>query len=783
MGLQQREDNALGGSQVMRASAGASRTAAGPAKDPRTEDLGLEDSLRLQVEHSQVATAKLNALERAQVLKDLPKGKPREQTLLHRIDDVANRHNFPTFTEHDASARLDFEDILRLLLASLQGRFASGVHRQKCGSPVPFNGKTAAYETIFYVSKERKLAKLEENGVDIPVRYQGFNKSTVWFSESMPHWGIVARRMQHQARMKQKQAHLEADMATKSSLFFHVFEGFSYVLLRRDDPEIVIPKAQLAKYIVEDAAKIVHIWPLARSRAGHNASLSKTANALRASVVPLASLSAAIPPARYAAESSTPSSSTDVSSLGVDDGASSASGKRSFYDLDDLEPSSSELNDLYGSSNRKRGRKSQGLYDPLPATSSVFGNSDDASHESSSARPIPPPPASAPFGSFQNSATLDLNSIALDEAKLDDEDDANASRGYSAAGNTNYDDPALPQQAQTPGRNAGGGSAAANGDLDVYDFFFSQSSFANGIDDDALSAVASLAGSNALASLYSTGASRPGSASRPVKRKPSSSSSAASSIIVSLAAADTPSFVFEHKSNDDSTSSIINNSNKPVAAPAGPSPFAAPVPDAEETHKSLSEDELVSDIDGSALAKHLLQTLSNGMDVLQYANDYSRICHTLFETDVPRYLRRAILQHDCRVDPDFLYPRFTSFVEGIPIGTVRAVEDPARLGLHMVEFADETARHILRRNPVGMTNFIGTLDLSDATSVMARYYRVRFGNSREWFHRVITINGRQIVLRCHSKAKYKDSGSLAFVTQIQDVTFLYPETQGCRPLP
>lgn len=681
-----------------------------PLKDPRTEDLGLEESIRVQVEHSRVATGKLNALERAKVLEDLPKGKQREQTLMQRIEDVATRNSFPP-AEHDALARLDFDDVLRLLLASLQGRFASGVHRQKCGSPVPFNPKTSAYETLFYVSKERKLAKLEENGVDIPVRYQGFNKSTVWFSESMPHWGIVARRMQHQARMKQKQASLDADMATKSSLFFHVFEGFSYVLLRRDDPNLNIPKAALAKYIVEDAAKIVHIWPLSRARAG--ASLVHKPSS--------SSLPMALPPLGR-------SLGLHGSSLSLD-GDESSTGKRSFHDMNDDIPELSFYNTAHLA---KRGRQMQ---HPQP-------------HQHT----------------FVSQPHLNLPPT-LDEVKHGLDATLSSSAGYSAAGNTNYDDITTAPEASSATGNH-------HGELDVYDFLLGNGGFDDQSQDDFNGSAISLPGFSA--SLSNTPARSSATNNMRSTLSHDDSRGLGSSLVSAIASLnDSSSFVFESKHSYENC----------MAAPAGPAPFAAPVPDAEETHKSLSEQELVNDIDGSALAKHLLQTLSNGMEVLQFANDYARICHTLFETEVPRFLRRAILQHDCRVDPDFLYPRFTSFVDGVPVGTVSAKEDPARPGLHLVESADETARQILKRNPVGMTNFIGTLDLSDATSVMARYYRVRFGNSREWFHRVITVNGKQIVLRCHSKAEYTDEGSLLFVTRIQDVTFLYPETQGCRPLP
>lgn len=162
----------------------------------------------------------------------------------------------------DSAAKLSFEQILRLLRSSVQGGFQKCIPRQKCASPVPYNSSAEGYQPMFYVSKEPKLSKADDCLEGIPVRYQGFTKSTVWFSKESPCWGLAARRMQHQSRMKQKGTGADVhSLASKAALFFHVFEGFSYVLIRRNSPDEEIVKSNMTNYIVEKAAKFVQIWP------------------------------------------------------------------------------------------------------------------------------------------------------------------------------------------------------------------------------------------------------------------------------------------------------------------------------------------------------------------------------------------------------------------------------------------------------------------------------------------------------------------------------------------
>lgn len=162
----------------------------------------------------------------------------------------------------DSVAKLSFEQVLKMLRASVDGGFQKCIPRQKCASPVPYNAEAEGYQPMFYVSKEPKMNKGDETVEGIPVRYQGFTKSTVWFSKETPCWGLAARRMQHQSRMKQKGTGAEVtSIASKAALFFHIFEGFSYVLIRRKNPDEEVVKSNMANYIVDKAAKFVQIWP------------------------------------------------------------------------------------------------------------------------------------------------------------------------------------------------------------------------------------------------------------------------------------------------------------------------------------------------------------------------------------------------------------------------------------------------------------------------------------------------------------------------------------------
>jgi len=165
-------------------------------------------------------------------------------------------------------SHLNFEQILELLLHSRENVYQDSIPLQKCASPVPFNNEAETFHSMFYVVKSEGLGvecrspKASEGFQGIPVRYQGFTKCIAWFSEKQPKYGIVARRMQHQKRMKQKGQCTDFNIANKSSHFFQVFEGFSYVLIERPDVTMEMSKAVVADYIVKDASKFVQIWPL-----------------------------------------------------------------------------------------------------------------------------------------------------------------------------------------------------------------------------------------------------------------------------------------------------------------------------------------------------------------------------------------------------------------------------------------------------------------------------------------------------------------------------------------
>jgi len=164
-------------------------------------------------------------------------------------------------TSNLPSPRVEFNDILDMLLASRESRYLPDIPLHKCSSPIPPNAGNKSYLPVFYVSKDPKMQKRESPDEGIPVRYQGFSKAIVWFSQSNPRYGVVARRMQHQARMKQKNPTSVEQFAAVSTAFFTFFEGFSYVLVDRGEEALPIDKRDICKYVCNDAAKIVQIWP------------------------------------------------------------------------------------------------------------------------------------------------------------------------------------------------------------------------------------------------------------------------------------------------------------------------------------------------------------------------------------------------------------------------------------------------------------------------------------------------------------------------------------------
>jgi hypothetical protein len=209
---------------------------------------------QMHQEHQKEEKEETSSIEGASMMKRILKSVER------------SRSNMSIRTFDEKPARLSFDKVLDLLLDSMEGRFDGNVPRQKCASPVPYNAQTQGYQPLFYVSKEPKMAKTDEGIEGIPVRYQGFTKSTVWFSKRNPCWGLAARRMQHQSRMKQKSILDNQDMASKAALFFHIFEGFSYVLIHRKSPDEEVVKGKMTDYIVEKAAKFVQIWPASQAQ-------------------------------------------------------------------------------------------------------------------------------------------------------------------------------------------------------------------------------------------------------------------------------------------------------------------------------------------------------------------------------------------------------------------------------------------------------------------------------------------------------------------------------------
>jgi len=153
-------------------------------------------------------------------------------------------------------------DVLLLLKAAKNNRLPSGIDKRKCASPVPLV-RNAFFSPMFHVAKGEQRSEDPLHGV--AVRYQGYAKATIWWDEQDPRWGIVARRMQHQSRMKQKSPISEIRMTLRSALFFRIFEGYSYVLIFRSNQNMDLDRSQMDDYVVRDAGKLVQIWPTARN--------------------------------------------------------------------------------------------------------------------------------------------------------------------------------------------------------------------------------------------------------------------------------------------------------------------------------------------------------------------------------------------------------------------------------------------------------------------------------------------------------------------------------------
>jgi hypothetical protein len=175
--------------------------------------------------------------------------------------ELGQQYRYEMLNNEICQTHIDFPQILDMLLGSIRSKYVEGIPLHKCSSPIPPNGNS--YVPVFYVSKDPKLQKQESPDEGIPVRYQGFSKAIIWYSPENPRYGVVARRMQHQARMKQKNAKSIEDFAALSSAFFNYFEGFSYVLIDRGNKVGDIDKRDVHKYVSDAAAKLVQIWPTA----------------------------------------------------------------------------------------------------------------------------------------------------------------------------------------------------------------------------------------------------------------------------------------------------------------------------------------------------------------------------------------------------------------------------------------------------------------------------------------------------------------------------------------
>jgi len=161
----------------------------------------------------------------------------------------------------EKAQQLSMATVFELLYASLKGQVSKDIPFRKCASPIPEIRSTmnnVSFNPVFYISKFQELANtVDDCSIGIPVRYQGFTKCKVWYSNEHPGWGIVARRMQHQGRVTPKRNR----NTTRARNFFNIYEGYSYVLIRVPDPCLEFKKSSLQQYIIEEACKLVQIWP------------------------------------------------------------------------------------------------------------------------------------------------------------------------------------------------------------------------------------------------------------------------------------------------------------------------------------------------------------------------------------------------------------------------------------------------------------------------------------------------------------------------------------------
>jgi len=181
-------------------------------------------------------------------------------------DRVASQTDEPmaSWTTPDTPTMLPNQKVLKLLLGTMIKKYANSIPHQRCGSPITFKTDTQTYSNVFYISKDHSSRGMRENlnnEFDIPVRYQGFTKGIIWFCSINPCWGLVARRMQHQSRLKQ--TNNRSSIASEASqLFLQMFEGYSYVLLHRSDPLTCINRLNVSDFVVSSASKLVQVWPI-----------------------------------------------------------------------------------------------------------------------------------------------------------------------------------------------------------------------------------------------------------------------------------------------------------------------------------------------------------------------------------------------------------------------------------------------------------------------------------------------------------------------------------------
>mmetsp|Transcript_8242 Transcript_8242/g.14582 ORF Transcript_8242/g.14582 Transcript_8242/m.14582 type:complete len:902 (+) Transcript_8242:135-2840(+) len=827
------------------------------------EDPQIDEIISIQEEQVMMATEKLNILE--QKYKAEIEAKPGsgetgakkdktqalDETLIKRIGKTLSNAEGP-----QDPIKLPFEKILDLLLATLKGSFAKHIKRQKCASPVPYNSSTTGYHPMFYVSKERKTTKSEETFEGIPVRYQGFTKSTVWFSNRYPRWGIVARRMQHQSRMKQKNG-CDPSIACKAALFFTVFEGFSYVLIERTKIDNDIDKSGLAKLVVEQAAKFVQIWPIHRRpgvignlRAGRTPDCSgATGNNNHSNSCGESNEDAKGNPLGRLGPSSSSASSMLNSHLMRVKFENNATPNLSYQP--DLLVSSSGTYGSYSQQMARRFRRNSHhrMRQAMEKNNSKagLGFGDLGMHN------LPHGPSSLPNNfttrrhMLPNKRSFDSTTSSIDdignqrEAKrrqdsYDDDlfgmfcepalshtggEEFDFTTGPSTTDEGSVQDPCSPDMMSSPGSYSSAASMCTSLGGGVYgietpkyssslpsvhenmshNHYPSSLSYHN--DDSKLAyeiSMGALETINTNSKLNGSGnetengngngnetGNGNGSGnvgdynSNEMARKDNSmlSSSAptrrASALFSSyLSGGHIPQSEGDMGDHfDNMLSNVMHDYD---------SSNSSQTTTLHDMYLENSDDGMGGSYDphGEALCDKIFKTFCDSMEATQFSREYERVQRLLSNRRFAITLRMAIDNQDPRLTQDFLYPDYASakFLDGFCTATLELMENQVGSNDFFVKSADAKCKDLLKLDPLGLPDVFESMNKSDMSYIMSRYYWLRNKSSSYWFQRILTLgSGKRVVFRGYATTGgCPFSGKQIITVRFQDVSSVYTDT-------